>query len=68
MPDPVEQARGFISALNQSAATAQARLAGEEPPATAVRASLQINGRAFSFVEAQANPDDQTTGRLDLLT
>jgi len=67
LPNPVEQARGFINALNQSAATAQARLAGEEPPATALRASLRINGRAFSFVEAQANPDGQTTSRLDLL-
>jgi len=67
MPNPAEQARGFINALNQTAATAQARLAGEESPATAPRASLQINGRALGFLQTQANPDGQTTGRLDLL-
>jgi len=61
------QARDFISALNQSATTARARLSGEAAPATAVRASVQINGQALGFLQAQANADAAATGRLDLL-
>jgi len=64
---PVDQARGFINALNQTAATAQARLAGEAPPETEARASIRINGQALEFLRAQEDPRQTATARLDLL-
>ncbi|NIA13974.1 MAG: hypothetical protein GWP08_07830 [Nitrospiraceae bacterium] len=53
--NPAQQSRDFVNALNRTAETALARVEGAEPPQTEPRASLQINGRVFNYVQTQAD-------------
>lgn len=48
--NPTLEARRFINALNETVATTQARLAGEEPPRDPnTQATLRVNGETFPF-------------------
>ena len=65
--NPAQQSRDFVNALNRSAQTALARVEGTEPPQTESRASLQVNGRVFNYVQTQTDVFGPATARtLDL--
>jgi len=63
IPEPSAQARNFVNTLDRTAATAEARLRGEEPPARDEnRPRLDINGQTFEFTR----PPADNTPRFDV--
>jgi len=68
IPAPDAQARNFITALNDTASTAQARVRGEEPAASARAARIEVNGQAFPVDTEQGLPraGEPLTPRLDI--
>ncbi len=56
---PLEQARNFINSINEAAGAALARTRGDDSAEATGQSTLQVRGRAFSYVRAQ---DEDASG------
>jgi len=65
LANAVEQARGYLQDVGNAAATAQARLAGEQvPEAAGARATVEIGGQSFGYVRRDGQNTDAMTARM----